>query len=125
MLANLAGADLPIFLLIAVVVIFGGSQLPKIARNVGSAGKEFRKAQREAEEEEAKKAESAPPAVTAGPVAQPNPMAQPNVVQTTPVAPAAPATPAGQDDKVTISKAELSALLDERGGKSESTGSTN
>ena len=112
MLANLAGADLGIFALIALVVIFGGSQLPKIARNVGSAGKEFRKAQREAEEEEAKKV---PPAVTAGAVL--------------PVAPAPAPAPAPavapSDDKVTLSKAELSALLDERLGKtSEATGST-
>jgi TatA/E family protein of Tat protein translocase len=105
MFGNIVGPDLGVFVLIAIIVIFGGSQLPKIARNVGSAGKEFRKAQREAEEEDAvkKAAVITPPAVTAGPV-----------VATTPAAAALPA-----DDKVTISKAELAALLDERLGQSK------
>ena len=44
--------DLPYVIVIAVIVLVGGSQLPKIARNLGMAGKEFRKAQHEAEEEE-------------------------------------------------------------------------
>ncbi len=43
--------DLPYLVLIAVIVLIAGSQLPKIARNVGVAGKEFRKAQQEAEED--------------------------------------------------------------------------
>jgi sec-independent protein translocase protein TatA len=110
MLANLIGPDFGIVLLIALVVIFGGSQLPKIARNVGSAGKEFRKAQQEAEEEDAKKAAAAaaapPAAVIAAPVVAPAPVA-------------------ADDDRVTISKSELAALLDERLGKGETTGSTN
>jgi sec-independent protein translocase protein TatA len=49
MVANMFGADGLIVLLVAVVVLFGGSQLPKLAKNVGSAGREFRKAQAEAE----------------------------------------------------------------------------
>jgi sec-independent protein translocase protein TatA len=104
MLANLAGMDLGIVLVIILVVVFGGSQLPKIARNVGSAGKEFRKAQQEAEEEDQRKAAEAK-AVVAAPVA-------PTV--TAPVA--APA----DDDKVTLSKADLEALLDERLKKNQS-----
>ncbi len=40
--ANLDGADLWI-LLAVVVVIFGGSQIPKLARSIGSASHEFRK----------------------------------------------------------------------------------
>ena len=51
MTANLMGGDGLIVLVIAIVVLLGGSQLPKIARNVGIAGKEFRKAQEEAEED--------------------------------------------------------------------------
>jgi sec-independent protein translocase protein TatA len=111
MLGNIIGPDGGILLVIALVVIFGGSQLPKIARNVGSAGKEFRKAQQEAEEEDAKKAASAaaPAAVIAAPVVAP-----------------APVVPVAADhDRVTISKSELAALLDERLGKGETTGSTN
>jgi Sec-independent protein translocase protein TatA len=44
-IANLFGTDLGIVVIIAVVVLIAGSQLPKIARNAGLAGKEFRKAQ--------------------------------------------------------------------------------
>jgi sec-independent protein translocase protein TatA len=113
MLASIASPEFLGVIFIAIVVIFGGSQLPKIARNVGSAGKEFRKAQREAEEEEAKNKGPAvvtpPKEVTAGPA-----------VATTPAAAVSPA-----DDKVTISKAELAALLDERLGKSGTTNTTN
>ena len=98
-IANIVGLDGGLVLLIALVVIFGGSQLPKIARNVGSAGKEFRKAQEEAAHDEAAKGATrtttpAPPAaVTAAPVV---------------------ISPAPSDDKVTMSKTELEALLDER-----------
>jgi sec-independent protein translocase protein TatA len=114
MLGNIFGGDGAIVLLVALVVIFGGSQLPKIARNVGGAGREFRKAQREAEEEDRQK-ESA--AVTAGPIVSspvtpPAPVvAAPAVATPTPlVATAAPV----DDDKVTLSRSELEALLDER-----------
>ena len=88
MLANIFGLDGGIVLLIALVVLVGGSQLPKLARNVGLAGKEFRKAQDEA------MADHPSPAPAAAP------------------APAAIPTTAG--DQVTLSKADLEALLDER-----------
>lgn len=45
MLANFFGPDLGIVVVVILVVVLGGSQLPKIARNVGMAGKEFRKGQ--------------------------------------------------------------------------------
>ena len=35
---------------IAFVALFGASHIPKLARNLGEAGKEFRKAQQEAED---------------------------------------------------------------------------
>lgn len=41
-LANIAGPDLLIILAI-VVVLFGSTQLPKLARSLGQASKEFRK----------------------------------------------------------------------------------
>lgn len=42
--------DTGIVVLIAVIaVLFGTSQIPKLARNLGEAGKEFRKAQAEME----------------------------------------------------------------------------
>jgi Sec-independent protein translocase protein TatA len=49
MLANIG--DLPYLVVIALIVLVGGSQLPKIARNVGLAGKEFRQAQADADAE--------------------------------------------------------------------------
>lgn len=42
--------DTGMLVLIAVVVVlFGASQIPKLARNLAEAGKEFRKAQAEME----------------------------------------------------------------------------
>lgn len=96
MLASLAGSDLWIVAVI-IVVLFGGSQLPKIARNVGMAGKEFRKAH-----DEASKDDVATPAPTVTP-------APPMVAAAPPVVPAA-----NPDDRITLSKAQLDALLDER-----------
>lgn len=49
MIANILGSDGLIVLVVAFVVLFGGSQLPKLAKNVGAAGHELRKAQREFE----------------------------------------------------------------------------
>ncbi|MBO0714352.1 MAG: twin-arginine translocase TatA/TatE family subunit [Acidimicrobiales bacterium] len=44
--------DTGIIVLVAVVVLlFGASQIPKLARNVAEAGREFRKAQAEVEAE--------------------------------------------------------------------------
>jgi sec-independent protein translocase protein TatA len=41
-LANILGPDMAIALLV-VVLLFGGSQLPKLARSLGSASHEFRR----------------------------------------------------------------------------------
>jgi sec-independent protein translocase protein TatA len=107
MIANIFGGDGLIVLVVAVVVLFGGSQLPKLAKNVGSAGREFRKAQQEAEEDHVRSQAGAaiPPAVAPAP----------------PVA-ASPLAPVG-DDKLVISrselKQELSNLLDEREKRSD------
>ena len=98
MIANIFGPDLGIVVVVILVVLLGGSQLPKIARNVGTAGREFRKAQQEAEEEAAK--EQAVKAAAAQAAAVPSP---------TPLPPAATA-----DDSVQLSRAELDALLKER-----------
>jgi len=71
------GAPELIIILILVLIIFGGAKLPKLARSLGEAQKEFKKAQDEQQ------------------------------------APAATSTPA-VDEKVTMTKAELDALLAER-----------
>ena len=42
MFALLEGTDL-IVVVIVVLVLFGGSQIPKLARNLGQAQKEFKK----------------------------------------------------------------------------------
>jgi len=43
-LANLAGPDTIILIVVvALVFLFGGTQLPKLARGLGSASHEFRK----------------------------------------------------------------------------------
>jgi TatA/E family protein of Tat protein translocase len=39
-----------IVLIVAVVLLFGASQIPKVARNIAEAGKEFRKAHAEMED---------------------------------------------------------------------------
>lgn len=105
MIANIFGTDGIIVLIVALVVLFGGSQLPKLAKNLGSAGREFRKAQQEAEEEAAAKATPPAPA-SVGPAPTP-------AVPATP-----PASPASDDDKLVISRnelrQELSNLMDQR-----------
>jgi sec-independent protein translocase protein TatA len=47
MLAEIFGPDLLIVLVIVVVVLFGGAAIPKLARNLGSAKKEFEKGLKE------------------------------------------------------------------------------
>ena len=111
MLANLFGGDGLIVIVVALVVLVGGAQLPKIARNVGLAGKEFRKAQHEAEEEgrasEAKSAAMPPPAPIAAPV-----VAAP--VVTAPIPPVqVPASKpvASEQAAITMTPAQLDELL--------------
>lgn len=114
MIANLMGGDGVILIVVALIVLVGGSQLPKIARNVGLAGKEFRQAQAEAEEdaEKSRKAKSsaqdqmAIPAIPAPPAAQP---------LADPAAPAAPVGANGSGDPgITLTPAQLDALLKAR-----------
>jgi sec-independent protein translocase protein TatA len=48
LLAEIIGPDILIILAV-VMLLFGGSQLPKLARSLGSASKEFRKGVEEGE----------------------------------------------------------------------------
>jgi sec-independent protein translocase protein TatA len=100
MLANILGPDALIILVLALVVIFGAGRLPKLARNIGEASKEFKKAQDEKEAEAAAAQQAAEAARQAAVPPAP-----------TPLPPAAPTSP---DDKITLSKGELDALLAER-----------
>ena len=108
-MGNIFGPDLGIIVIILLVVVLGGSRLPKLARNVGTAGREFRKAQQEAEEEaeQAEREKAARAAAAALPAAAPPAAVPPAVTASTAPAPAA-------GDSVTLSRAELDALLTER-----------
>jgi sec-independent protein translocase protein TatA len=91
-LANIFGPDVLIVLLLAVVLLFGATQLPKMVRSFGEARKELKKSQAdEADSVEAPagKARKAPKSANGKKVA-------PN------------------DDQVTMTKEELQALIDER-----------
>ena len=47
-----------IVILVILLVLFGGSKLPSLAKGLGQSVKEFKKATKEAEEEEAKPADA-------------------------------------------------------------------
>jgi len=110
-LANIFGTDW-LWVLLVVVVLFGGSQLPRLAKNAGEAMKEFRKAHDEASQASDAASTAAGP-VTVAPAA----IAPAQPVTTATVLPQAPATSVAQataDEKVTLSRAELDALLADR-----------
>jgi len=73
-----------IIILVIVLLLFGAARLPKLARSLGEASKEFKKGVNEREQEE-HAPQNAPPA----PASDPN-------------------------EQVTMSRAELDALLAER-----------
>ena len=82
------GAPELIIILLVVLLLFGSTKLPKLARSLGEAQKEFKKGVNEAE------GSHAAPAVA--PTVAPPPSA------------------VAADEKVTMTKAELDALLAER-----------
>ncbi len=107
MIANIFGDWY--WIVIAVVVLFGGSQLPKLARNSGEALKEFRKAHGDEPGESSqvgagtgRSALTSPP-VTAAP-------GYPQAPAGRVVAPAEVAPPTAEE-RITLSRAELDALL--------------
>ncbi len=58
MLSEIIGPDI-LIVLVVILVLFGGSQLPKLARGLGSAQKEFKKGLEEgaSDEDDSKKSE--------------------------------------------------------------------
>lgn len=119
MIALVFGEDW-IWVLLVVMVLFGGSQLPKLAKNAGAAMKEFRKAHDEAE------AATSPASPTTMPAALPAPAAVPPAVSPT-TAQAVPVTAVsatGEDDRVTLSRGELDALLADREAKARAAAQT-
>jgi sec-independent protein translocase protein TatA len=123
MLANIFGDWY--WLVLVVIVLFGGSQLPKLARNSGEALKEFKKAHDEA----TGKAPSVGPAAgqtaltgTANTAAPAYQQAEaPRVV-----VPVAQVVPPTAEERITLSRAELDALLAAREAqvKADETGGT-
>jgi sec-independent protein translocase protein TatA len=108
-----------IVIVIAVVVLFGGTQLPKLARNAGAAMKEFRKGHEDSAGPEAgdapavqaTAAQSAAPAAPVVPVVPVQPVvpAQPPALAPGQMTTAAAAAPA--EERVTLTRAQLDALL--------------
>jgi sec-independent protein translocase protein TatA len=78
-LGNIFGPDVFIVVIIAVVLLFGAGQLPKLARSVGEASKELKRSQREAEQADVE-------------------------ARTTPAS----------EERITLSKGELDAIIAER-----------
>lgn len=103
MLANITG-DWP-YILIAVIILFGGSQLPKLARNAGEAMKEFKKAHEEASSSPLASSGNMSTTVTSAPAAP----------QVAPAAlPSGSVSPTQADEHVTLTRSELDALLADR-----------
>ena len=75
--ADLFGEQGIIVLVVIAVVLFGSTQIPKLARSLGSAQKEFKKGLDEGGKDDGTETSAAlvqanpPPAVQAPPVAQP------------------------------------------------------
>ena len=86
-MGGIGAPELIIFLLV-ILLLFGSTKLPKLAKSLGEAQKEFKKGVAEAEAESA--AESAKPALERPPV----------------------------EDRVTMTKAEYDAILAERDAQS-------
>jgi sec-independent protein translocase protein TatA len=82
---NLGPTEL-IIILVIVLLLFGSTRLPKLAKSLGEASREFKKGTEDREQEE-----------------------QAKTVQTPPSAPAPPAS--DPSEQVTMSRAELDALL--------------
>jgi sec-independent protein translocase protein TatA len=83
-------------LVVAVVLLFGTSQIPKLARNLAEAGKEFRRAHAEAENSENSLPSASPALSPAEPV---------------------PAAPVAVEDRITLTRSELEALVSGRNGQ--------
>jgi sec-independent protein translocase protein TatA len=93
MLAEIFGPDLLIVVLVVVVVLFGGAAIPKLARNLGSAKKEFEKGIKEGGGGEAT---DATPTVGRAPDVPQNPVVQAPVAQNpAPQNPTPPNPPTG------------------------------
>jgi Sec-independent protein translocase protein TatA len=119
MIGNIVGPDGVYIIIIALIVLVGGSQLPKIARNVGLAGREFRKAQHEAEQDAGREKAAKAPSDAVPPPQALAAAATPAPVQPAPApaatAPAATASaPTSGEAAISLTPAQLDALLKAR-----------
>jgi sec-independent protein translocase protein TatA len=94
--ADIFGVDGVIILVVVVVVLFGGTQIPKLARSLGSAQKEFKKGLEEGGAEDPPTVvvnqAAPPPAVSPPPPVVVNPPAQPSAIQPGDGSPNAPSS---------------------------------
>ena len=60
-LAEIFGPDLLIVVIVVAVLVFGGSAIPKLARNLGSAKSEFEKGLKAAQSTDAKATDAKSP----------------------------------------------------------------
>jgi len=56
MLAEIIGPDI-LIVLVVILILFGGSQLPKLARGLGSSQREFKKGLEEGDSSDSKKSD--------------------------------------------------------------------
>ena len=88
--AEFASVDNILILVVVVLLVFGSTQIPKLARSLGSAQKEFKKGIEEGASDEPATAQAvAPPAVAPAPpvvAPAPAPAPAPTVVQSPPAA---------------------------------------
>jgi sec-independent protein translocase protein TatA len=69
MLAEILGADgLIVIAVVVIVLLFGGTKLPKLARGLGSASHEFKKGMEEGDAEKGDPAASKGEDKTSGPI---------------------------------------------------------
>ncbi len=66
-LGEIFGPDLLIVVIIVAVLVFGGSAIPKLAKNLGSAKSEFEKGLKEAKASDTSTDKPAPTAETKAP----------------------------------------------------------
>jgi|SRR5579885_23324 len=86
-----------IIILVVVLLLFGSTRLPKLAKSLGEASREFKKG---VGDDDTPATTAATTAATAAPV-----------IPATPPAAAVAPSPAPGEEKVTLTRAELDALL--------------
>jgi len=92
-LDSLGGPEL-MLILVVILIFFGGEKLPELARGMGKAMREFKKAASDVEQE-FKRAMDEPPATPGQPAIKPAPGALPHLPAGPGAAPADPAAPPG------------------------------